>query len=225
MLSPSPPFHFDAPFTRSAHRNERTGTETEVWIAPPTELSAAAARLFGMELSRAGYETGRAVRLPGATGLAVYVTWWPDRCRSSSEELVDLGARVAAIPEEEERARARAAAAVAEANAAYADRGRAEAPRLAEIVRSSPWQLGRLASEAASILENALTDSAASRVVALLATADRAVTNAEARLRRGAPRDFRALAVDPAVREAALEGCVFLSERDADRATRRNDSG
>ena len=61
--------------------------------------------------------------------------------------------------------------------------------------------------------------------MALLATADRAVANAEARLRRIAPRDWRALAADPDVRQAALEGCVFLSERDADRATKRNDRG
>ncbi len=191
MLSPTPPFDFGAAFTRSSHLNERAGTETEIWIAPQTPLSAKAARLFERELARAGFRPGAYVRLPGATGLALHCVWWPSDCRATAAELADLAQRVAAIPEEEERARARQAAAVAEANAARAARGRTEVPRLAEIVERSPWQLGRLASEAARILENELTDSLASRVVALLETADRAVTSAEARLRRGAPRDFR----------------------------------
>ncbi|QRE76840.1 hypothetical protein [Methylobacterium aquaticum] len=220
-----PPFDFGLPFSPSAHINNLKGTETPIFVATPTPIATQAARLYGRELSRAGYSTNRAVRLPGANGLAVYVTWWPSYCEASPEQLAELAQRVAAIPEEEERARQARAAAVAEANAAYAARGRSAAPRLAEIVRSSPWMLGRLAGEAAQILENPLTDSAASRVVALLATADRAVANAEARLRRLAPRDWRALAADPAVRQAALEGCVLLSSLDVDRATKRNGIG
>ncbi len=220
-----PPFDFGSPFEECAHINNFKGTSTPIFVAAPTPLSAKAARLFGRELDRAGFSTNRAVRLPGAAGLAVHVVWWPSDCRASASELAELAQRVAAIPEEEERARQARAAAVAEANAAYAARGRAGAPRLAHIVKESSWMLGRLASEAAALLENEITDSSARRVMELLATADRAVTNAEARLRRIAPRDFRALAADPAVRETALEGCVFLSERDADRATKRNGVG
>lgn len=225
MTPSTPPFDFGTAFSPSAHINDRTGVSTPIWIAPQTPLSAKAARLFERELARAGFRPGAYVRIPGERGLTLHCTWWPSYCEASPEEMAALAERVAAIPEEEERARARAAAAVAEANAARAARGRAEAPRLARIVMESPWMLGRLASEAASLLESELTDSAASRVVDLLATADRAVANAETRLRRIAPRDFRALAADPDVRAAALEGCVFLTGLDADRATKRNDRG
>lgn len=139
MLPTTPPFDFGAAFSPSSDRNDRKGTETPIWIAAPTELSAKAGRLFKRDLARAGFRPGIYVRLPGATGLTLHDVWWPSDCRATAEELADLGARVAGIPEEEERARARAAAAVAEANAARAERGRAGAARLAGIVQSSPW--------------------------------------------------------------------------------------
>lgn len=220
-----PPFDFGSPFTQTVHRNERAGTEKEVWIAPVTPLATSAARLFTREIAAAGFEAGVYVRLPGARGLTLHTVWWPHRCRASADELVDLGARVANIPRAEKEARARRAAAVAEADAAYAARGRAGAPRLAEIVERAPWQLGRLAGEAAEILKTPLTDSSASRVVELIRVADGTVERVEARLRRIAPRDWRALAAHEDVQSAALEGCRLLSVLDGDRASKRNDSG
>lgn len=225
LPAPMPPILFGAPFAETVHRNDRKGVSTPLWFADVTPLTELAQRHFGPELTRAGFHLPGYVRVPGVDGLALRAVWWPDRCRLSPDELDDLAARVADLPRREEEARTRRAADVAASNAAYAQRGRDGLPRLARIVETASWQLGKLLAEAAGILENPLTDSSACRVVELLKTADRTAESAEARLRRGAPRDWRALAEDEGVRDAALIGCRMLSALDDDRASKRNGIG
>ncbi|MCG5246914.1 hypothetical protein [Methylorubrum extorquens] len=220
----TPPFSFGAPFAETVHRNERKGDHA-VFFADMTPAAELAQRHYGRELSAAGFHLPGYVRVPGVDGLALRAVRWPERCRLSAEELADLTQRVADLPRVIEEARARRAAEVAASDAAYSQRGWDGLPRLAGIVADAPWQLGRLIGEASEILKSELTDSSACRVVELLQTADRTAENAEARLRRGAPRDWQALAEDAGVRDAALIGCRLLSTLDGDRASKRNGIG
>lgn len=114
------------------------------------------------------------------------------------------------------------------AEVAAADRAAAEAalPRLAAIVATAPWQLGRALHEAAALVRDGLPDSfSVGRALALIRNADGVRERAEVALRRLPPEGWLRLAESANVRAAALEGCRLLSSLDEERASRRNDAG
>ena len=97
---------------------------------------------------------------------------------------------------------------------------------LAAVVADAPWQLGRLHADAVELLASPRWRAwAADRARNLLAGARANRERAERRLGRPGPVTWSGRATDPAVREAALEGCRALSELDADWAAVRNGRG
>ncbi|APX86010.1 hypothetical protein BV511_15665 [Methylorubrum extorquens] len=131
--------------------------------------------------------------------------WWPARCTASPDELAALQADLDRLVG-------------ADAEAAL--------PRLAAIVATAPWQLGRALAEAAALVRDGLPDSlSVGRALALIRNADGVRARAEIALRRLRPEGWLRLAESADVRAAALEGCRLLSALDEDRASRRNDAG
>lgn len=200
------------------------GEEVVLWTAP------AASPAFLLALKREPLRMHRAGYLHFHVGtVGMRPVWWPARCTASAEDLAALQADVdrlvaedaAAAQEDAERRAARVAEVVA------ADLAAAEAalPRLAALVERAPWVFGRAFAEAAALAKDGITDSSAGRVLALIRNADAVREGAELALRRLPPEGWLRLAESGEVRSAALDGCRFLSDRDEDRASRRNDAG
>lgn len=207
------------------YRHPFRGERVLLWTAPPANRSyELALKHRPNQMRRAGY-THFIVEARGMRPV-----WWPARCTASADELAALQADVdrlvaedaAAAREDAERRAARVA------EVAAADRAAAEAalPRLAALVEQAPWQLGRALAEAAALAKDGITDSlSVGRALALIRNADGVRERAELALRRLAPEGWLRLAESADVRAAALEGCRYLSDRDGDRASRRNDAG
>ena len=219
-----PPLALGLVFTDGHVHRARDG-DVVLWTAP------AATPAFLLALKRQPARMGAAGYLHIHVGtVGMRPVWWPARCTASAQDLAALQAdldrliadNAAAAQEDASRRAARVA------EVAAADRAAAEAalPRLAALVEQAPWQLGRALAEAAALAKDGITDSlSVGRALALIRNADGVRERAELALRRLAPEGWLRLAESADVRAAALEGCRYLSDRDGDRASRRNDAG
>ena len=160
--------------------------------------------------------------------------WWDHGAE------VDLAALEAAVAEaavagaaeraerarqDEERAAARRAAFLAE----VADVQKIAGPireELTALLAGRKWAFGRHLADARRLAEDGeWTHRCMQSAARAVDGAEANVERAETRLNRPAPAIWFARAADPAVREAALQGCRFMSALDEDWASDRNGAG
>ncbi|MCK2057220.1 hypothetical protein [Methylobacterium sp. 37f] len=220
-----PPLNFGPPWT-PVGEHRRRGETRELWhLDGPNQAYSDAYRAVRAPLVAAGFSwtehgTERGVLVP---------CWWG----GVDEADVDVPALQGAV----DAAIAVAAAKRAEADAKWEARRLAEAARiaeisapirarLAEIVSSAPWQLGRSYAEAAELAHmiewTRYGVDAASRWIA---NAEQNRIRAEERLSRPSPQQWFERAADAGVQAATLEGLQFLAGLDEDLASEQNGRG
>jgi hypothetical protein len=219
----APPLDFGAVWT-PAGTHRRYGHDLPLWLCrEPTPAWHDAYRALRGALVGAGYSwTDR-----GHSETRLIACWWNTGVTVNE---VALSAEVDRVVAEAAAARDARARAEEERHARdIADTAPLAAPvraALTALLAERPWALGRSLMEARELLSGeAWTSHGLRSAERYLANAKGNATRAAERLGRTPPATWFAKAADPAIRDAALAACRFLSSLDEDWAAVQNSAG